>query len=398
LSPKAVQAPSFQMLVRKVAVRRRDFLALGLAAFSSACHRRKGTGYPGYALIATAGEQALAVVDLNAFVLRDSIALNGYPSAVLPAPTGGASYTLTPRNGTVHLIDARLQVARHNRLADEISELRIATDGRSLLAITPSTTELIQADTATLKVMRRHKLSSMPTSMDVPATPKAGEAERPPFVAVVGAESGTVELFDLSTGKRWGTKFDARLGQIRFRFDGKLLLLANLIDRVLLVLNVPDLRVISELSLAMEPQNMCFSTDGGQLFVSGDGMDAVAIVFPYNTLEVDQTVLAGHDPGIMVCSETPGYLFVASHSGSDISILDIDSRKVIGLVGVGGQPRYMAVTPDSQYALILDEGSGDLAVIHISSIRANREKSGAGLFTVLPVGSKPVHAAVVTRA
>ena len=31
---------------------------------------------------------------------------------------------------------------------------------------------------------------------------------------------------------------------------------------------------------------------GGQLFVTGDGMDAVVIVFPYST-EVDQTILAG---------------------------------------------------------------------------------------------------------
>ena len=52
----------------------------------------------------------------------------------------------------------------------------------------------------------------------------------------------------------------------------------------------------------MQPENLCFNSDQGQLFVTGEGMDGVAIVFPYNTLEVEQTVLAGRDPGVMACS------------------------------------------------------------------------------------------------
>jgi hypothetical protein len=62
----------------------------------------------------------------------------------------------------------------------------------------------------------------------------------------------------------------------------------------------------------------------------------------------------------------------------------------------------MMVTPDSRYALILDEASGDLAVIYIPSIsqntvRTNRYKTGGALFTLLPVGNNPVHLAVVPK-
>jgi hypothetical protein len=64
-------------------------------------------------------------------------------------------------------------------------------------------------------------------------------------------------------------------------------------------------------------------------------------------------------------------------------------------VEVGQKPAFITVTPDDQYALVLDEQSGDMAVIHVPAIRANRTKTGASLFTMLAVGNRPIHAAVV---
>ncbi|MBV9405308.1 MAG: hypothetical protein JO211_08180, partial [Acidobacteriaceae bacterium] len=99
-------------------------------------------------------------------------------------------------------------------------------------------------------------------------------------------------------------------------------------------------------------------------------------------------------------SQQPAFLFVGSNSGSDVCILNIDTRKVIGLVDVGQRPTYITTTPDSQYVLVLDDQAGTLAVIRIPAIRVDpaivRSKSGASLFTMLQVGDRPVHAAVVS--
>ena len=131
------------------------------------------------------------------------------------------------------------------------------------------------------------------------------------------------------------------------------------------------------------------------------GMDGVAVVFPYDTMQVDQTLLAGRDPGTMACSDDPGYLFVASSTGSDVCILNIDTRKVIGFVEIGGRPSFITITPDSQYALILDQFAGDMGVVHIPAIKirgdAGRLKTGAALFTMLSVGSNPVDAVVIPK-
>jgi WD40 repeat protein len=300
---------------------------------------------------------------------------------------------LTPQNGSVHLISPSLQLTASRQLSDQLSEIRLTPDAKTLLAIAPGTRELIAAHPDSLRILRRHAVSAPPIALDVASTP---------YAAVSTGDNATVELFHLHTGQRWHTQMPGPIGTVRFRADGQVLLVANLKDRSLTALNVPSLEVIADLPLAMMPQNLCFKADDqGQLFVSGEGMDGVAIVFPYNTLEVEQTVLAGRDPGVMTCSAEPSYLFVGSHSGSDVLILNVDTRKVIGIVDIGTQPTYMTVTPDSQYALVLDERAGDLAFIRIPAIRntseAHREKSGASLFTILPVGEKPVHAAVIPR-
>jgi YVTN family beta-propeller protein len=141
----------------------------------------------------------------------------------------------------------------------------------------------------------------------------------------------------------------------------------------------------------VRPDNLCFNRDGGQLFLTGEGMDAVVIVYPYHTPEVAETVLAGHAPGAMAVSAS--LLFVASPQSGDVSILNIPNRKVIGVVQVGSDPGFIAVTPDDQYALVLNRKSGDVAVLRVGGITPNRYKSAA-LFTVIPVGSYPVRAAI----
>src|SRR5204862_7763971 len=117
----------------------------------------------------------------------------------------------------------------------------------------------------------------------------------------------------------------------------------------------------------------------------------VVIVYPYHTPEVAETVLAGHAPQAMAASGS--FLFVASPLTGAVSILRIDTRQVIGVVSVGSDPGFVAVTRDDQYALVLNRKSGDVAVLRVGAITPNRLKKAA-LLTVIPVGSRPVSADV----
>ena len=78
-----------------------------------------------------------------------------------------------------------------------------------------------------------------------------------------------------------------------------------------------------------------------------------------------------------------------------MSILNIDTRKLMGSVDIGGQADYITVTPDSRFALVLNRTSGTMAAIHTPTIQATREKKGLSLFTLVDVGANPVHVAVI---
>jgi DNA-binding beta-propeller fold protein YncE len=274
-------------------------------------------------------------------------------------------------------------------LGEGIAEIRLFPDNSMLVATAQPGRELILADPVSLRVVRRIKLGGEPISLDVSANG---------FAAVSTGSQGTIELLHPASGLHKTIEVGGSLGNVRFRRDGQLVLAARLGERSILGIDIATQQLVAELPLAMEPDHLCFNADQGQLFVTGRGMDGVAIIFPYKTMEVDQTLLAARNPGVMAASDVPPYLFIASANGSDVSVLNIDTRKLIGVVDVGGQSEFIAITPDNRFALLLNKISGTMAVIHIPSIRSNREKKGVSLFNLVDVGVKPVHVAIVARA
>ena len=180
--------------------------------------------------------------------------------------------------------------------------------------------------------------------------------------------------------------------------DGLLLMAAFPADRSLVFYDVATGKTVVRLPLPLEPRRFCVSPDGGQLFVTGDGMDAVVIAFPYST-EIDQTVLAGHAPGAMAVTETPNsYLLVANPDSNSITALDMYTRRLVAVVQVGQAPGEIVLTPDHQYAITVDEQSGDLAVIRLQTFSEEwvHHYRSASLFTMVQVGDRPAGAVVVS--
>ncbi|MGC8793913.1 MAG: YncE family protein, partial [Bryobacteraceae bacterium] len=154
----------------------------------------------------------------------------------------------------------------------------------------------------------------------------------------------------------------------------------------------PSGDVVVHLPVAVLPRHFCFKADGGQLFLTGAGADVVVIVYPYRS-EVAETVLAGRAPAAMAVSTNPEYLFVASPETGDVNILEIETRYLVAVAQVGESVNAVAVTPDNQFALALNERAGTLAVIRVPA-SVSRRRRLAPLFTVVPVGPRPTSLAI----
>jgi hypothetical protein len=205
------------------------------------------------------------------------------------------------------------------------------------------------------------------------------------LAAVTSAKA--VYLVDLAARRLSAPLGHGEYGPVQFLTDSKTLVAGNRGERLLSAYSVAAARLITHLPLSVRPDQFCFSRDGGQLFVTGEGMDAVVVVYPFFTPQVGDTVLAGHAPGAMAVSED--LLFVASPVSGDVSILRIATRKLIRVVPVGSDPGFIRVTANDQYALVLNRKSGDVAVLTMKN-----RYSPVGLLTVIPVGSGPVSAVV----
>jgi YVTN family beta-propeller protein len=355
-------------------------LALPLAA---ACTRPQ-EGFRGYAFIANQEGGAVAAVDLGALAVARHIPLEGAPTEVTAAVQRPSVYALTPDNGSVHEIQIdNLRLFRKLVVASQAITMALAVDERRLYILARDPNVLVAVAADSFKTDWKLLLPDEPVGMAI--SPDGKRA------AVSSAKA--VYLVDLEARRLSAPLGQGDYGPVQFLTDSKTLVAGNRGEKLLSAYSVAAERLITHLPISVRPDQFCFSRDGGQLFVTGDGMDAVVVVYPFFTPEVGDTVLAGHAPGAMDVSED--LLFVASPSSGDVSILSIATRKVIAVVPVGSDPGFIRVTANDQYALVLNRKSGDVAILSVPAIaqKKNRYKTAA-LLTVIPVGSRPVSAVV----
>ncbi len=366
----------------------RRTLLLSPALALAACRQPKATRFPGYCFVANQDGRSVAVVDLSSFRVRKQIHLDAAPAVVLRHPQRPVVFVLAPQGGTVYEIDAAtLEIGRTARAGSQAVDMQVSPGGDALWVLYREPAALVEVPLDSLRPARRIRLAAPPDGFDLSSENRAAIASRQDRGIVMASLTSAAIERTIAAG--------AEPSIVRFQSDGKQLLVGSRPDRNVTIFDVATGRTVVRLPLPLEPRHFCFTPDGGQLFISGDGMDAVVIVYPQRE-EVAETILAGHAPGVMAVTDTsPSYLLVANPESSRITVFDVDTRKLVAPVQVGRQPGSILVTPDNQYILVLNEQSGDLAVIRIFSLAARYRYKPAPLFTMIPVGEKPVSAAVV---
>jgi DNA-binding beta-propeller fold protein YncE len=376
------------------AISRRGFLALA-AAGGCACGRKRATAIQGYCLVANQGSRSVAVVSLEAFRVEKQIPLDAAPSMVVGLPGKGKAFVLAPDSGTVYEIDiAAMKISRRARVGTAAVGMRLSPLGDALWVLGRDPALLVELPVNSLKPARRIHLASPPDVLDVVAL-----SDGTVLAAAASTLGRSITLARLDKAAvKWAVATSVEPSLIQFRQDGQQVIAGSWRDRSVTILDAAAGKTLVRLPLPLAPRHFCVGGGGGQLFVSGDGMDAVVVIFPFST-EIYQTMLAGRAPGVMACAD-PSYLLVTNPESSGITVLSTDTYDFVAVVGVGRGPCDIQLTPDGQFALVLNEGSGDLAVIRTQALAttptgAQRRYKSAPLFTLIPVGERPVSAAVV---
>ncbi len=373
-------------------ISRRSLLLASLAG--AACGRRKATAYRGYCFVANRQGRSVAAVDLTRFSVRKQIVLDAEPSLVVAHPAEPRVFVLAPETGTVYQIAAdTLSITRRARAGNTAAGMLFSPARDALWVLYRDPAALVELPLQSFRPKRRVRLPAVPEAFDLSARNQA---------AVISTDSRSLTLISLADARIERTvAAGVAPALVRFQSDGRQLVVGSRVERSLSIFETAAGRVVVRLPLPIEPQNFCSKPDGGELFVTGDGMDAVVVVYPYST-EIAETMLAGRAPGGMAVTDlaSSSFLLVANPQTNSVTVLDYDNlgRKLVAVVTVGQEPGSIVITPDQQYALVLNRKSGDLAVIRIYALTnqdASRRYKPTPLFTMIPVGEEPVSAAVV---
>jgi DNA-binding beta-propeller fold protein YncE len=373
--------------------------SLLFAAAAAACGPPKARGYRGYCLVANQESRSVAAIDLSNFRLRAHIALDEAPAAIVAHPSQPKAYVLAPDAGTVFEIDAvKFSVSRRARAGDRALSMAVAPGNDALwILYNGKPGELVELPFDSLRPRRRIRLTSPPDGFDLSGANYAAIASyRDRTIAIASLERAAIERVIASRDEP---------SLIRFQQDGAQIVAGSHPDRAVTIFNTASGKTVVRLALAVAPRHFCQDVTGGQLYVTGDGMDAVVIIYPYET-EIGQTILAGHAPGAMAVTPGASSLLLVANTDSDrITALDVNTMGfVTAVVDVGQEPCCIVTTPgsqsDSQYALVLNRKSGDVAVIRSYSLNRGGPfkeplKKPTPIFTMIPVGEKPVAAAIV---
>lgn len=357
---------------------------LALPAFALAACREKAT-FRGYAFVAIANEDSgsIAAVDLEVLAVSKHIPLEGVPSQVIAADSRAAVYALTPDTGAIHEIDTgALKLARSVTAGAHADSIHLSGDEKTLYALAKEPQTLTAIATDTLKPSWTMKLPEAPVDFAISVDDETAAFTSATAVRLVNLKARAI-------GEPLG---QGNFGQVKFLANGERVIAADLDRNHLSVYRVASPRLVAHLPIAVRPENLCFNTDGGQLFVTGEGRDAVVIVYPYDILEVAETILAGRNPGLMTASTS--FLFLTNSAAGDVSVMNIPTHRMVTVLPVGTDPGQVIITPDEVFALVLNRESGTISVLNLEAIQPGRVSAASALVTVIPVGSRPVSAAM----
>ena len=200
-----------------------------------------------------------------------------------------------------------------------------------------------------------------------------------PRLLVVNQGDATVSIVDPETAKSMATIHEAVPSMVGHEVaaspDGRLAYLPLYGDSgigrpgsdgdSLLVLNIPEAKVVQRVPLGRGLRPHCPVLDPARhlLYVTTELAKAVTI-FDTQTMAIVGSIPTGAEQSHMLVLSHDGRLgYTANVSSGTVSVLDLQSRKLLTKIGVAPTVQRIALSPDDRTVVTADQSSPRLAFI-----------------------------------
>ncbi|MBA4853436.1 YncE family protein [Emticicia sp. BO119] len=127
-------------------------------------------------------------------------------------------------------------------------------------------------------------------------------------------------------------------------------------DGKVLIYDANTFALKNTVSVGMEPAEITFSSDGTVAFVANGASNTVSAINP-DTKTLLQTINVGKNP-VGAWVGTDGRMYVDNEDGQSVSIIDVETLKVVETVPLGFMPGFVAYHTATKEMWVTDPNAG----------------------------------------
>jgi outer membrane autotransporter protein len=192
---------------------------------------------------------------------------------------------------------------------------------------------------------------------------------------IQGFTGNTVSVINTATNTVLGLPITVGSGALGIAItpDGKYAYVANNHDDTVSVINTATNTVVgSPIAVGNSPVGVAVTPNGNYVFVTNNSDNTVSVISTATHSVVGPPIGVGNEPAGVVITPDGRFAYVANDGsgnmpGNTVSVIDIATDTVVGLVTVGSQPLGIDITPDGKYVYVTNSKDGTVSVINTAT-------------------------------
>jgi DNA-binding beta-propeller fold protein YncE len=313
--------------------------------------------------------------------LATLLAVLAATSVAAQAPTTGRILVANQQAASASVVDLATGTVTHIPVGPGPHEAAISPDGKwgfiSVYGIAGQPgNQIAVIDMAEKKVARMIDLGTYTRPHGM--VPVAGS----PLKLIVTSETTqNVVTVDAERGVVLSAVPTAAQGShmVAVQSDGRRAYTANVGSGTMTAIDLASGKATGSVTIGPRSEGLATTPDGNEVWV-GSNTDGTVSVVNVAAMRVD-TVLGGFRmPYRMGISPDRRLAVIVEAEGTQVRVIDLSRRAVLGGADVGGGPRGVAISPDSKWAFVTLQPQNEVVIVDL----ARRAALGR-----LPVGTAP---------